>query len=72
MLIKSCKINGVTNIILNKIDVLEEVGEYHLYEGGELILFDSSEKFQIHVEVALRKQLNLMVYINWSRTPYGI
>jgi len=72
LLIKACKINGVTNIILNKIDVLEEVGEYHLYEGGELISFDSSEKFQIHVEVALRKQLNLMVYINWSRTPYGI
>lgn len=72
LLIKSCKINGVTNIILNKIDVLEEVGEFHLYEGGELISFDSSEKFQIHVEVTLRKQLNLMVYISWSRTPYGI
>ena len=72
LLIKSCKINGVTNIILNKIDVLEEVGEFNLYEGGELISFDSSEKFQIHVEVTLRKQLNLMVYISWSRTPYGI
>jgi adenylosuccinate synthase len=71
-LIKSCKINGVTNIVLNKIDVLEEVGEYHLYENGELISFEDSQKFQIYIEVALRKKINTHINIRWSRTPYGI
>jgi hypothetical protein len=41
-------------------------------ENTETNSQDSSEKFQIHVEVALRKQLNLMVYINWSRSVFGI
>ena len=71
-LIKSCKINGVTNIVLNKIDVLEEVGEYHLYENGELISFEDSQKFQIYIEVTLRKKINTHMSIRWSRTPYGI
>ena len=71
-LIKSCKINGVTNIVLNKIDVLEEVGEYHLYENGELTSFEDSQKFQIYIEVALRKKINTHMNIRWSRTPYGI
>ena len=71
-LIKSCKINGVTNIVLNKIDVLEEVGEYHLYENGELISFEDSQKFQIYIEVTLRKKINTHISIRWSRTPYGI
>ena len=71
-LIKSCKINGVTNIVLNKIDVLEEVGEYHLYENGELISFEDSQKFQIYIEVTLRKKINTHMSIRWSRTPYSI
>ena len=71
-LIKSCKINGVTNIVLNKLDVLEEVGEYLLYENGELISFEDSQKFQIHIETTLRKKINIHMNIRWSRTPYGI
>jgi len=71
-LIKSCKINGVTNIVLNKLDVLEEVGEYHLYEDGELISFEDSQKFQIYIETTLRKKVNMYINIRWSRTPYGI
>lgn len=71
-LIKSCKINGVTNIVLNKLDVLEEVGEYHLYEGGELTSFQDSQKFQIYIEVALRKKINTHMNIRWSRTAFGI
>ena len=72
LLIKSCKINGVTNIVLNKLDVLEEVGEYHLYENGELISFEDSQKFQIYIEITLRKKINTHMNIRWSRTPYGI
>jgi adenylosuccinate synthase len=72
LLIKSCKINGVTNIVLNKLDVLEEVGEYHLYENGELTSFENSQKFQIYIETTLRKRINTHMNIRWSRTPYGI
>ena len=34
--------------------------------------FDDSQKFQIYIEVALRKKINTHMNIRWSRTPYGI
>jgi len=51
---------------------LEEVGEFNLYEGGKLISFEDSHKFQIYIEVTLRKKINTYMNIRWSRTPYGI
>jgi len=39
-LIKAIKINGVTEVIFNKVDIIEEVGHASIYNDGELVDFD--------------------------------
>lgn len=45
VLIKAININGVNQLIVNKVDVLEKVGVYKFYMDDELIEFGSFEKF---------------------------
>ena len=41
---KSLAINGVTHLVLNKIDVLETVNRWSLYHGEDLIKFDTKKQ----------------------------
>ena len=40
LMIKAIRINGVTNLVLNKVDVLREVGEWKLFKDEELLDFE--------------------------------
>lgn len=71
-LIKALKINGVNEVFFNKLDVLEEVGVFSLYENGNLLNFKTTEEFQIHIEVSIRKKVGLYTKIRWSRTAFGV
>lgn len=44
-LIMAATINGVTELIINKLDVLEQVNVFGLYYGGSLIKFDNEADF---------------------------
>lgn len=44
-LIKAVNINGVTDLIVNKVDVLEEAGVFKLYYNSELLEFKTFESF---------------------------
>lgn len=43
--IKGININGTTNLIVNKLDVLEEVSGLNIYYNSELIKFDEVQQF---------------------------
>jgi len=43
---QAIQINGVTNLIINKLDVLESAGVYKFYKNGEIITCKTSEGFQ--------------------------
>ena len=71
-LIEALRINGVTELIFNKLDVLEGVGVFSLYENDKLLNFETTEKFRNYVEVSVREKVGLLSYIRWSKTPFGI
>jgi adenylosuccinate synthase len=71
-------INGATHIIINKLDILEEVGIFSLYdENGKLKTFPNSERFTQYVEQFLYEDVNLtsislIEQVIWSRSPTTI
>lgn len=66
-IIPACKINGVSRIYINKLDVLEEVGEFAVYAQG-LNRFSTSENFVNFVNLYLHER-HADVKIIWSRSP---
>ncbi len=43
LLEKAVKINGVTDLVFNKVDILEEVNEFKIIKNKEILTFDSME-----------------------------
>ncbi len=69
--IKAININGVTDLIINKADVLEKVGTFKYVFNNKLIECDSLVNFQDRVEQILNKNTEV-IHIIWSMTPNGI
>ena len=46
---KATRINGVTDIIINKFDILKEIGVWKAYTGGKLEEFANEKEFLIHI-----------------------
>jgi adenylosuccinate synthase len=71
--IKAMHINGVTNVIINKADVLEEVGQFAIIANdGKSIRFSNIEVFEQFVNETLMYYSIYDIDIKWSKTPYGI
>ena len=70
--IKAANINGVTDLVINKLDVLEKVGVFrYIYKGEEF----ESENFQDFVDFidgVITKNCHSIVDIVWSRSPHEI
>jgi len=69
--IKAININGVTDLIINKADILEKVGTFKYMRNGKLVECESLMDFQDRVEQILNKQTEV-IHITWSMTPNGI
>ena len=69
--IKAININGVTDLIINKADVLEKVGTFKYAFNNTLIECESLLDFQDRVEEILNKNTEV-IHITWSMTPNGI
>jgi len=65
---KALLINGVTDLVLSKIDVLQQLGAWSLYHGGSLVSFSSENDM---VEYII-DSLNPMLRIYWSDNPNGL
>ena len=62
------KVNGVTDIIINKIDILDQIGIYgYIVDGKEFLLSDRKEFCNVITEV-IDKDIGLV----FSSTPYDI
>jgi len=53
----AARINGVNNLVFNKMDILEQTDTWHLYNGPELFQFTNRED----MEFWLTNKLNLEV-----------
>jgi len=66
-------INDVTDLIINKVDVLDKIGQYgcvHYMHG--LVTFTNGQEFRDYVEDLIRIYYKKPLNITWSTTPNGI
>ena len=53
---KAIDINGLTTLVINKVDVLERVGKFILYHGDNKFEFDSIQDMQYYIEEHLKRE----------------
>ncbi len=69
--IKAANINGVTDLIINKSDILEQVGVMKFVYKNQIQEYTDLREFQNAVTARLRENTEIKTYI-WSMTPHGI
>ena len=70
-LIKACNINGVTNLIINKTDILRACNAHKLIHGNKLINLYNVDKLQEYVYEWIKSSTDVEVVL-WSANPYSI
>ena len=71
--IMAANMNGVTRIIISKLDVLREVNQFGaIYDGEKVVNFETAQQFKNFVEGILQETCNYNFRIFWSETPHGI
>lgn len=68
--VKAIQINGVTDLIINKADVLQEVNAFAVIRDSTLQKFDTYEEFKVQVESAIYDHMSGL--IKWSFSPNEI
>jgi adenylosuccinate synthase len=68
-LIPAIKINGVTNIIFNKVDVVEQLNIFKLIYKNEIKIFDSLSDMQSFIYDVLQNDIGYIIY---SGNPHTI
>jgi adenylosuccinate synthase len=71
-LIPAIKINGVTNIIFNKIDVVQQLNIFKLIYKNEIKIFDSLSDMQSFIYDVLENDIDYFVHIFYSGNPHTI
>jgi len=71
--IQAMYINDVTDLIINKVDVMQQVGKFGVVFRGTRHMFDTVSAFKQFVEDTIkwhyRSELNTII---WSTTPEGV
>ena len=67
LLLKAVRLNGVTDLVINKVDILREVGRWGLI-NGKRTEFDNEADFKTYVERSLPSNVN----VYWSESPERI
>jgi adenylosuccinate synthase len=70
--IPAMQINGVTDLIINKMDVLDEVESFGVIHDNFVRRFTASDKLIQFVDGVLHEQSYRHLRIIWSKTPHGI
>lgn len=65
---KASKINGVTKIVFNKVDILRELGQWNLIIDGETKDLQTEEKTREFIKSRLEKNMEIF----FSDTPHSI
>lgn len=69
--IKAANINGVTDLIVNKLDILKQV-QLSLYHNSRLITFNHAEEFKNYITDNITKNCDLVKSVVFSETPFDI
>jgi adenylosuccinate synthase len=71
--IQAIQINGCTDIIINKADILKEVGIMKYTYNGATYEYDRLIEFQTYVDAIIKRNTDTTLSnITWSMTPHGI
>jgi adenylosuccinate synthase len=70
--IKAININGVTNLIINKADILQEVNVFKYVYQDVLYECSSLDEFMSQIEDIIHEDTSSVFDITWSMTPNGI
>jgi adenylosuccinate synthase len=70
-LMQAARINGVTHLVINKMDILRELGEWKMIVNDEVVSFPSEKAIKEAIYSAFRNDLNLS-QILWSDNPHDI
>jgi adenylosuccinate synthase len=71
-MIKAANINGVTKLIVNKIDVLEQVGEFRSIFGGVETSHTDRSEMQTYINQNITKFCPTVQSITFSVSPFDI
>tara|TARA_Y100000593_G_C4307940_1_gene336741 strand:- start:1024 stop:2025 length:1002 start_codon:yes stop_codon:yes gene_type:complete len=71
-LITAINITGTTHVVISKCDVLEETGEFKLFEEDTLIKFKSLCKMRDYISGRIDEECELVNVIKYSKCPKSI
>jgi adenylosuccinate synthase len=71
-LIPAIKINGVTDVIFNKVDVIQQLNIFKLIYKNEIMIFDSLSDMKRFIEDTLMNEMPYYIQIIYSGSPYEI
>jgi len=69
---KAININGITHLVFNKVDVLEEIGRFALYQNGQKKEFNNVFNMEDFVEKSVTNNAQFIKEVHFSRTPHAI
>lgn len=69
---KAININGVTNLVVNKIDVLEQTKSFKMIDNGNLLTFNEKRLFKGFIVQELLKSCPTLNEVAFSESPYEI
>ena len=69
---KAIDINGVTHLVFNKVDVLEEVSRFALYDRGQKKQFYCSNDMETYINKYVNSNSDYVKEVHFSRTPHAI
>lgn len=72
LLKRSAKINSVSHLIINKVDVLESVDTWKLKNDGQTIDLANRETFEKYVENFMFSNIDTLQHIKFSSSPKDI
>ena len=65
-LVKSANVNGVSHLVINKTDILQEVNEWKMYKDGQLIDCKYEDKFKDMIKVTLLRKCEEIEEVHFS------
>ncbi len=71
MLKMACRINGINNLVVNKMDILEQVGSWCLYDGPNLYEFKTREDIEFWISGKVELEIDKDISVIFSGNKDG-
>jgi adenylosuccinate synthase len=71
-LIEAIRVGGATHLVINKCDILKQVGIYKVFHEGKLIDFKTFDELQDFIDFVCYNSSDLLEYIYFSENPETI